>query len=423
MSLNPVAVIILLALLIDAAVHAAADILNLRQAEKPMPKAFEGYYDPDRYRMSMAYATANTRFSWVSTAFHLALFLGFWFAGGFAVLDQWVREFVVGDTAGCEVLRGVVFIGVLGLAKALVSLPFSVYSTFVIESRFGFNKTTLWVFVSDKVKQFFLAVAIGGPLLAGILAFFVYAGSLAWLYCWIAVALFMLVMQFVVPTWIMPLFNRFEPLAPGPLKSAIYEYARKIKFPVKNIYVMDGSKRSGKSNAFFAGFGRHRKIVLFDTLVENHTVEELVAVLAHEMGHYKKRHVFWMLGAAVAQAGLLFYLLSLFITSPMLAEAFFLEQASVYAGLVFFAILYSPIDMVISLIFQAVSRRNEHAADGFAAETTRNPGAMKTALKKLASHNLANLHPHWFYVLLNYSHPPITDRLEAIDRCAAGESS
>ena len=415
MTLNLVAIIILAALAADRIVHTAADILNLRQAGTRLPDAFAGYYDAERYRMSMAYTRANTRFGWAASSFSLALFLGFWFLGGFAVLDQWVRATFEG-----EVLRGVVYIGVLGLARAVAALPFSVYSTFVIESRFGFNKTTPGVFVSDTVKQFVLAVVIGGVLVAAVLAFFVYGGELAWLYCWVAFALFMLIMQFVVPTWIMPLFNRFEPLAPGPLKTAIYEYARKINFPLKNIYVMDGSKRSGKANAFFAGFGRSRKIVLFDTLVENHTVPELVAVLAHEMGHYKKKHVLMMLIMGIAQAGLLFYLLSIFITSPMLAEAFFLADASVYAGLVFFAILYSPIDMVISLFFQALSRRNEYEADRFAAETTSDPEAMKTALKKLAAHNLANLNPHPVYVFLNYSHPPITARLDNIDEVGAG---
>lgn len=403
--------IILAVLLIDTVMHTTADILNLRQAGAHLPASFEGYYDAERYRMSMAYARANTRFKWVASACNLTLFLVFWFAGGFAMLDQWVT-----GISESVVLRGVIFIGVLALAKGLIALPFSIYATFVIESRFGFNKTTPGVFVSDMIKQLLLAMVIGGVLLAAILAFFVYGGDLAWLYCWIALVLFLLAMQFVVPTWIMPMFNRFEPLDPGPLKTAIYEYAEKIRFPVKNIYVMDGSKRSGKSNAFFAGFGRSRKIVLFDTLVENHTVRELVAVLAHEMGHFKKKHILWMLVAGMAQAGILFYLLSLFITSPTLAEAFFLDHASVYAGLVFFAILYSPIDMGISLFFQAVSRRNEYAADAFAVQTTKDPEAMKSALKKLAAHNLANLSPHWFYVVLNYSHPPIMDRLAAIDR-------
>ena len=415
MDLNLVAWIILAALIVDAAVNTAADVLNLRRAETRLPRDFEGFFDADRYGLSLEYARVNTRFKWIATAFSLLAFLAFWFLGGFAVLDAWVRGIADG-----VVVRGIVFIGVLAFAKAVLALPFSVYATFVIESRFGFNKTTPAVFAADLVKKFLLALVIGGALISGILAFFVYAGGLAWLYCWVAMVLFMLVMQLVVPTWIMPLFNRFEPLAPGPLKSAILDYAQKIRFPVKNIYVMDGSRRSGKANAFFAGFGRHRKIVLYDTLVDNHTVDELVAVLAHEMGHYKKRHIPWMLAAAAAQAGLLFYLLSIFISSPMLAEAFFLDDVSVYAGLVFFVILYSPIDMVISLFFQAFSRKNEYAADCFAVKTTGAPGALKTALKKLASHNLANLHPHWLYVLLNYSHPPILDRLAAIDQCGGG---
>ena len=413
MSINIVAIIILAALAADRILHAAADVMNLRHGGTGLPEAFKDYYDAERYRKSIRYTHANTRFQWVSGAFTTVVFLGFWFAGGFPVVDGWVRH-----AADSEVVRGLLFIGALVLARGVISLPFSVYKTFWIESEFGFNRTTPAVFAADTLKALLLGIVIGGIVLSAILAFFVHAGDAAWLYCWVAAVLFMAAMQFIVPSWIMPLFNRFEPLEPGSLRDAIFAYAEKIDFPVQNIYVMDGSKRSGKSNAFFAGFGKSRKIVLYDTLVENHTTDELVAVLAHEMGHFRKKHVQWMLLASILQAGVLFYLLSVFITSPLLAEAFFLDSVSVYAGLVFFAILYSPVDMVMDFLMQAVSRKNEYAADRFAVETTDNPDAMKRVLKKLAANNLAALRPHPFYVVLNYSHPPVAERIAAIDKMA-----
>ena len=309
---------------------------------------------------------------------------------------------------------GMAFIGILSLLAGIVSLPFGIYATFVIEERFGFNQTTWSTFIKDKLKGLVLALLLGAPLMAGVLAFFEYAGSGAWFYCWMAVTLYMLVVQFVAPTWIMPLFNRFSPLENGPLKQAIFSYARSIDFPLDNIYVMDGSRRSSKSNAFFTGFGRHKRIVLFDTLIERHSVEELVAVLAHEMGHYKKKHILKSLLLGVAQSGLMFFLLSFFISEPALFEAFYMQQPSVYAGLVFFALLYAPLDFLTGIFMQLFSRKNEFEADRFAADTTSEPNAMATALRKLAVHNLTNLTPHPFYVFLNYSHPPVLQRLRAI---------
>jgi STE24 endopeptidase len=255
-------------------------------------------------------------------------------------------------------------------------------------------------------------------LLAGILMFFEYAGVYAWIYCWMAVVVFMLVMQVVAPTWIMPLFNKFQPLSPGPLKSAILDYAASIDFPLKNVFIMDGSKRSRKTNAFFTGFGSHKRIVLYDTLVADHSTEELVTVLAHEMGHYKKKHVLWMLLAGIAQTGVMLYLLSLFISAPSLFAAFYMEIPSVYAGLVFFGILFAPLDFFMGIVMQFFSRRNEYAADRFAVKTTGDAASFATALKKLAVNNLSNLTPHPLYVVLNYSHPPVIERLKAIS--AAG---
>jgi len=306
--------------------------------------------------------------------------------------------------------------GTLSSIYGLLSQPFSIYATFVIEERFGFNKTTWLTYLLDLLKGLVLAILIGTPLLAGILAFFEYAGSHAWIYCWAVVILYMLVIQYVAPTWIMPLFNKFKPIEEGELKSAIMSYAESIQFPLKNVYVMDGSKRSGKSNAFFTGFGKNKRIVLFDTLIQQHTVQELVAVLAHEMGHYKKKHILQGMLLGILQTGIMFFLLSLIISYQGLFEAFYMKHVSVYAGLIFFGMLFAPIDFFVGILMQVRSRANEYQADRFSAETTKDPQAMIHALKKLSVHNLSNLLPHPFYVFLNYSHPPVLQRIETIEK-------
>ena len=407
--MNIIAVIILLAVLFDFVLNGLADYLNLTRLQDDLPRDFEGVYDPERYRKSQEYLKVNTRFGWVTVSFDLIVLLAFWFGKGFPLLDEWVRAFNYGP-----IVWGLMYMAALMLFKALLSLPFGIYHTFVIEERFGFNQTTPATYILDLLKGLLLAILLGTPLLAGILAFFEYAGANAWWLCWIAVTLYMLGVQFIAPTWIMPLFNKFTPLEAGELKSAILSYADSIKFPIENVYVMDGSKRSSKSNAFFTGFGKHRRIVLFDTLIKRHSTGELVAVLAHEMGHYKKKHIIQSLILGIIQMGVMLYLLSLFISYPGLFDAFYMPRTSVFAGLIFFAMLYSPLDFLIGLVMQRLSRRNETEADRFAVETTHDPQSMMDALKKLSVDNLSNLLPHPFYVSLNYSHPPVLQRIKTI---------
>ena len=407
--MNTIAWIILLFLTIEFLLHITANRLNLSAITDVVPKAFQGRYDPAEYRRSQAYLRTNTRFGLVASAFDLSLLLIFWFCGGFAAVDAWTRAFGWGPIA-----TGLVYIGAIAGLKVIVDQPFRLYATFVIEERYGFNQTTLATWIKDRLKGALLAMCLGIPLLAGILAFFLTTGTMAWLWCWLLVTLFTIVVQFIAPTWIMPLFNRFEPLAKGPLRDAIMTYSASIGFSLENIYVMDGSKRSSKSNAFFTGFGRHRRIVLFDTLIAKHTVDELVAVLAHEMGHYKMRHILKMMAIGVVQTGLLLFLLSLVIDSPALFEAFYVQQPSIHAGLIFFSLLYTPVDFFLGMIVQHISRGHEFAADRFAAETSGRRVAMITALKKLSVNNLSNLTPHPFYVFLNYSHPPVLKRIEAL---------
>ncbi|RJP87651.1 MAG: M48 family peptidase [Desulfobacteraceae bacterium] len=407
--MNMIGAIILFAVLGDFLLHMTADLLNLKRLSRYLPEQFQDLYDARRYAASQEYLRINTRFKWAVSVVDILLFLGVWFGKGFPLIDVWVRS-----VSSQPVVIGLLYIGILFLLKWIVSLPFDIYSTFVIEERFGFNQTTWKIFVSDMVKKALLGIAMGGVLIGLVLSFFEYAGPDAWWICWVGIAVFMLIMQLVVPTWVMPLFNKFKPLAPGKLKDAIVAYAESIHFSLQNIFVMDGSKRSRKSNAFFTGFGRYKRIVLYDTLINNHSINELVTVLAHEMGHYIKKHVFWMLAAGIVQTGIMLYLLSFFISSPMLFETFYMETPSVYAGLVFFGLLYAPVDFFMGIMMQFFSRRNEFAADRFATETTSDPASFALALKKLAVHNLSNLTPHPLYVFLNYSHPPVLERIEAI---------
>ena len=411
--MNLYGIIILAALILDDSLNLVADLLNLKAMQRELPEEFQGLYDPEAYRKSQEYTRVRTRFEIITSTVSLVAILAFWFGGGFNLLDVWVRSGGFGP-----ILTGLAYIGLLVLLRGLLSLPFRIYSTFVIEERFGFNKTTPALFVKDLVKGTAVGLLLGGPLLAGILFFFQFAGNFAWLYAWIAFTLFILFVQFIAPTWIMPLFNKFTPLGEGELKERILSYARSVDFPVEQIYVIDGSRRSTKANAFFSGFGRHKRIALFDTLMAKQTVPELVAILAHEIGHYKKKHILLGMILSIAHAGGTFFLLSLFLHQPGLYEAFYMEQPSIYAGLVFFGLLFTPVESILSIFFQAFSRRNEYEADRFAAETFAQPEAMVSALKKLAVDHLSNLTPHPLHVFLNDSHPPTLQRIRAIRRAS-----
>lgn len=383
--------------------------LNIRAMRPELPQELEGYYDSDKYRKSQEYIRTRTRFHIFRSTFSLTVLLLFWFLGGFNQLDLMVRSW-----GFSTVINGLCYIGILVLLSSLISLPFDLYSTFGIEERFGFNKTTISTFVMDRVKGLILMAILGGAALAVILWLFESAGSPAWLYCWIAVTLFTLIMQFIAPVWILPLFNKYTPLPDGELKRAISDYAKSVRFDFKDIFVVDGSKRSSKANAFFTGFGKNKRIALFDTLVADQSVPEIVSVLAHEVGHYKKKHVVWGMVLGILHNGFLFFLLSFFIRSPELASAFYMDHVSVYAGLVFFGLLYEPISLVLSIFVNLLSRHNEYQADQYSVETTENPEFLVSALKKMSVNNLSSLTAHPLYVFLNYSHPPLNHRIQAI---------
>ncbi|MFC1906453.1 M48 family metallopeptidase [Chloroflexota bacterium] len=407
--MNIYSYVILCALLLQFLLDNISDALNLKALKNEIPPDLVGVYKPAEYQKSQDYTRSLTRFSFLTSSFGLLIILLFWFTGGFNILDQIIRSWDFGDIA-----NGLCYIGILMIAYELLMLPFSVYVTFFIEEQFGFNRTTPRVFSTDRLKGLALTILLGGSVLAAILVLFEYAGNYAWLYCWLAVAIFNIVMQFIAPIWIMPFFNKFTPMDPGELKDAIQSYADSRGYEVCNISVMDSSKRSTKTNAFFTGFGRTKQIALFDTLISKHTIEELIAVLAHEIGHYKKKHVLWGTLISIAHTGLIFYLLSVLLGSSGLYQAFYMGETSIYTGLLFFGLLYIPVEMVLAIALHILSRKHEYEADRFAVQTTGKPESLVGALEKLHSNNLSNLTPHPFYVFLNYSHPTLLQRIQAI---------
>ena len=407
--MNPFLIFILVIIIGSYFLDVIVDSLNVRHVKTDLPQEFEGYYDGEKYKKSQEYLRENTRFGIISDTITTPIIIIFILAGGFNVIDRFARGFELSP-----IPTGLIFAGVLMLAYHIFHIPFSIYGTFVIEEKYGFNKTTVKTFILDILKTWALVAVIGAILLSVVLWFFEKAGGEAWLYCWISITLFQIFLMFIAPVTIMPLFNKYTPLEEGELRRAIEDYAGSRDFKMKGIFTMDGSKRSTKSNAFFTGFGRFRRIVLFDTLIEKHSVVELVSVLAHEMGHYKKKHILKSIIISILTAGLMFYVLSLFINNRELFDAFKMEKTSIYASLFFFGFLYTPIEMILSIFGNMLSRRHEYDADAYSVKTYGEPESMITALKKLNVENLSNLTPHPVKVFLSYSHPPILERIKAI---------
>ena len=386
-----------------------AETLNVRSASAVLPGEFKGYYDADRYKRSQGYLKENTRFALIKAIIFTAIILAFILVGGFNFVDRIARGFALGP-----LLTGLIFAGLLMLASQLFNIPFSIYHTFVIEEKFGFNKTSVKTFILDILKNWILGAVIGGIIFSVILWFFAKAADMAWFYCWMAMIAFQLFLVFIAPVVILPLFNKFTPLENGALKSTIEQYADSVKFKLKGIFKIDASRRSTKSNAYFTGLGKYKRIALFDTLIEKHSVDELVSVLAHEVGHYKKKHILKGMAISIITTGIMFYILSFFINNKGLFAAFKMDNLSIYASLFFFGFLYTPISMVFSLLTNFISRRHEYEADAFAVSTYKKPQAFIAALKRMSVDNLSNLTPHPLKVFLEYSHPPILKRIQAL---------
>ncbi|MFH6605047.1 M48 family metallopeptidase [Maribacter algicola] len=398
--------IIIAILVFQFIVETCLDVLNARHYNDPVPEELNDVFDIAEYQKSQEYKRIRYRFGLVSATFSLLLTLAFLIFGGFEWVDGIVR-----DITDNPILMALFFFGIIMIGSDIVTTPFSYYSTFVIEEKFGFNKTTSGLFFMDKLKGWLVSGILGGGILAAIIWFYQWAGNYFWVYAWAIVAFFTLFMNLFYSRLIVPLFNKQSPLEPGSLKTKIEDYAKKVGFELKNIFVIDGSKRSTKANAYFSGFGKEKRITLYDTLVKDLDEDEIVAVLAHEVGHYKRRHIIINLATTILLTGLTLFILSLFINNPEISKAIGVTRPSFHAALIGFGILYSPISEVTGLIMNYFSRKFEYEADDYAKNTFA-PSPLISSLKKLSSNNLSNLTPHPAYVFMHYSHPTLIDRIK-----------
>lgn len=393
---------------VEAILDFILDKRNSKSWLKPIPEILNDVYDNEKYQKAQNYHAENEKLSSFSSLFTIIITLVFLFTKGFAHTQIWIST-----QTNNEILQVLIFFGIFMIASDIISLPFQLYSTFVIEEKYGFNKTTIKTFILDKIKGYVLSSIIGGVLLGLFVWFYQTAGNLFWLYAWLLFSVFSIFMVMFYTSWIVPIFNKLTPLEEGSLREKIETFAQKVDFPLTNIMVIDGSKRSTKANAYFSGLGNKKTIVLYDTLIKNHTEEELVAVLAHEVGHYKLKHIQKSMIISILQMGIIFYILSLAINLPQLSQALGLQsEMPVFAlGLIAFSLLYSPISTLVGILMNMYSRKNEYEADAYAKEHTGTGIHLIDALKKLSSNNLSNLNPDKWYVFFNYSHPPLKDRI------------
>lgn len=383
--------------------------LNWSNLSEKQPKELEGLYDDEKYKRSQQYEKDKSKLSLTSETFSFLISVSFLFYGGYG----WLYEMVSYYTT--DIIWGtLLFFGILVLASDILGLPFQLYGTFVLEEKYGFNRTTLKTFISDKLKGYVLGALLGGSLLALFIILYQALGADFWMYMLLVFALFMIVMNMFYASWILPLFNKLTPLPEGEVRTAIEAYCKKNNFGLSNLFVLDGSKRSAKANAFFSGMGSKKKIVLFDTLVNNYSTDELVAVLAHEVGHYKKKHTALGLILGLIQVAIMLFLLSRFINNSLFSEALGATEYSLSLSLIAFTLIYSPLSLVISLLMNWLSRKNEFEADAYARSTYK-AEALISALKKLSTDSLSNLTPHPLYVFFYYSHPPLYERVKALN--------
>lgn len=405
---NPWFVLLLLSAAGLFLLEAVSVVLNLSRLKPELPVEFQDVFDPEAYAKSQAYTRESEKFSLFSSAVKLVIFMIFWLCGGFGWLDIFVRS-----VTPSPVLGGLLGISLLFLGSTVLGWPFDWWDTFRIEARYGFNKTTAGVFWSDQLKSMMLGAVIGLPVLALLIWLFDSFPN-AWIWAWVSVTVILLALQFLAPRYLMPIFNKFTPLPDSPLKTAIQELASRCAFPVKELFVIDGSKRSSKGNAFFAGFGKNKRIALYDTLIEKHTEPELLAVLAHEIGHFKRGHIIQRLAVAVGQLAIIFLLMGLLMKNPGLFAAFGVTAPSVWLSFVFFMILFEPVQFLLGILSSLWSRKHEYEADTYAADAMRGPDPLIAGLKRLTRDTLSNLTPHPFHVFLHYSHPPMLQRLAAL---------
>ena len=386
------------------------DYLNDKNRSSELPKELEGIYDKEKYKKSQDYQKEKSRISFIGSFFSLGLVMSMLLLDGFAWLDSFVQS-----RTDNPILSSILFFAIIAIVSDVISLPFSIYNTFKIEEKYGFNKTTVPLFIIDKIKGYLLGALLGGTILYFLIQFYESAPDQFWLYAWLLIVAFMLLMNMFYTSLIMPLFNKLTPLPEGDLKNEVNKYAEKTGYDLSQVYVIDGSKRSNKANAFFSGFGSRKKVVLYDTLIKNHTTEELVAVLAHEVGHYKKKHIIQSLIMGILQTGIMLFVLQLFLKDAELAKALGVNQPSFHIGIVAFSFIFSPISQLTGIFSNIISRKNEYEADAY-AKKTYDGKPLQDALKKLSVDNLSNLQPHPWYEFFYYSHPTLLKRLKALEK-------
>ena len=402
-------IILLILISINYIFSTLLEYINDRNWKDKIPKSLKDFYEKDKYLKAKEYKKINGKLSFISSTISFLITISLLVLGIYGK----VSDYFMINYQNIFVQSSLFFLSFY-LLNQIVSIPFQYYSTFSIEAKFGFNKTTLKTFVLDKLKGMFLALIIGGILLYVALLLYSKINNGFWIYLWLCLSLFTLFIQMFYTTLIVPLFNKLTPLEDGSLKNKIENYSKKIGYSLSNIFVIDGSKRSTKANAFFSGIGTKKTIALFDTLLEKHTEEELVAVLAHEVGHYKKNHIFQGLVLTIIQIGLMTYLLELCLNNSELINSLGGEITSFHLGLIVFSMLFSPIGLLIGVFMNILSRKNEYEADKFAKQTYSGKD-LELALKKLSVDSLSNIYPHPFYVFVHYSHPPLIKRLEALN--------
>ncbi len=386
------------------------DYLNHKHVSATIPHELEGIYDEEQYTKQQEYKKANYSFGVLSDVLSFLVMLAMLFFGGFALIHKWVVVI-----SGSAVVQSLLFFAIIGLGSSIISLPFSIYGTFVIEERFGFNKTTPKTFILDLLKSMLLSVVIGGPLMALVIWLYTIAGAYFWLYAWMVISGFTIFMTMFYTSVILPLFNKQTPLEEGELREAIEAFSDEAGFKLDNVFVMDGSRRSTKANAFFSGLGSSKRIVLYDTLIKDLNTEEIVAVLAHEIGHYQLKHTLWGTVIGVVQMGIILFVFGLVVNNPLLSQALGVADPNFHIGLLVFGILYSPVSFVTGMFMTILSRKNEYAADAFANGFGLGK-ALISGLKTISSNALSNLTPHSLYVFFHYSHPPLLQRIRAINR-------
>ncbi|MBZ9651214.1 M48 family metallopeptidase [Psychroflexus montanilacus] len=385
------------------------DYLNYTQFDAQLPSGLQNIYDQEEYQKSQSYKKDKFKFGVFQSLFSLVLILVFLAVDGFQIVNSIAESF-----SDNSIVVSLIFFGILFLGSEILGLPFSYYFTFSIEERYGFNTSTVALFWKDKFKSMLLSIFLGGVILGLILVFYNYVGIDFWWYTWILVATVSVLLNMFYAKLFVPLFNKQTPLEEGELRSKIETYASRMNFNLKNIFVIDGSKRSKKANAYFSGFGSEKRITLFDTLIEDLDDEEIVAVLAHEVGHYKKNHIIINLVVSILTVGFTLWVLSLFVSEPVLAQALGVEEPSFHIGLVAFSFLYAPISLLTGILTNILSRKFEFQADNFAKATYKGEHLV-SALKKLTKKSLSNLTPHSAYVFFHFSHPPLSERLKNLE--------